>query len=137
MPFHKFMLIGLFVVLFALAALVSLVLWSGRGILENPHTADVSHTEWLTVANGEFEFRGAAYRTAETLSAGLLQLQPKPKLVSVRWVVDGGASPSNEVPSTLVQQARDALLEAHIATPNAVVGNEIFVSEPPTVSRAR
>ena len=131
------MLITLSGVLLVVAALVSFVLWGGRGILESPRAPSAPDTEWLTVENDKFEFRGNVYRTTEGLSAALRQLQPKPHLVSVRWVVAGGASPPNEVPSMQVQQARDALLNANIATPNAVVGNEIFLSQPVAASRAR
>jgi hypothetical protein len=136
MSLHKVLLLGLLIALFAVAALVSFVLWSGRGILENPRAGNATDTEWMTVTNGTYEFRGTVYRTAEALSTGLLQLQPKPQLVSVRWVASGSASPPGTVPSTEVQQALEALLEAHIATPSAVVGNEIFVAEPTAASSA-
>jgi len=137
MSLRKVMLLGLLIALFAVAALVAFVLWSGRGILENPYAGKATETEWMTVANGTFEFRGTVYRTTEALSTGLRQLQPKPQLVGVRWVAAGDASPPSMVPSTQVQQARKALLRAHIATPSAVVGNEIFVAEPSAASSAR
>jgi len=137
MSLRKIMILGLLTALFAVAALVSFVLWSGRGILENPHAGNATDAEWMTVANGTFEFRGIVYRTAEALSKGLAQLQPKPQVVSIRWVAAGDASPPGAVPSTEVRQAREALLEAHIATPSAVVGNEIFVAEPSAASSAR
>ena len=137
MSLRKVMLLGLLIALIAVAAILSFVLWSGRGILENPYAGNATDTEWMTVANGTFEFRGIVYRTTEALSTGLLQLQPKPRLVSVRWVAAREASPPSTVPSTQVQRAREALLAAHITTPIAVVGNEIFLAKPSAASGAR
>ena len=137
MSLRKVMILGLLVALFAVAALVASALWSGRGILESRYAGKATETEWMTVANGTFEFRGVVYQTTEALSAGLRQLQPEPQLVSVRWVAVGNASSPSTVPSAQVQQAREALLKAHIATPSAVVGNEIFMAEPSTTPSAR
>jgi hypothetical protein len=131
------MLLGFSIATLAVVALVSFVLWSGRGILEHQRAGDVTKTEWMTVANGTFEFRGTVYRTAESLSVGLLQLQPKPQLVSLRWVTAGNDSPSSPMLATQLQQAREALQQANIAAPSAFMANEIFVAEPSAASKAR
>ena len=137
MSLRNVMLLALLIVLIAVAALISFVLWSGRGILESTQARTATNTEWMTVTNGTYEFRGTVYRTTEALSTGLSQLHPKPQHVSVRWVASADPSSSRTSPSAQVQQAREALLSAHIATPSAVVGNEIFTSETSASSGAR
>lgn len=137
MSLRQVALVLLPVALLGVAALLLFVLWIGRGILESPRAGSAAHSEWLTVANDMFEFRGTVYKTAEALSAALPQLQPKPQLVTIRWVATAGASSSSVMQAAQVQQAREALLQAHITPSSAEVGNEIFIAGPSSASGTR
>ena len=132
-PLRKFVLAVALIGLIGMGAVVGLIWWSSSGFFESRSPTD---TEWLTVSNGEFEIRGNVYQTPEALQAGLQQLQPRPQLVTVRWVV-AGASAAAEAPSVQVEQARSALARAHIATPPAVVGNEVFMGKPSAAPSSR
>lgn len=137
MSFRTVMLVAIFTALSAGLAFVGVVLWSGRGILEGSHANPEVGTEWMTVTDTTYELRGVVYRTIEALSTGLSQLQPKPRHVSVRWVAAADPASSSATPSAQVQQAREALLKEHIATPGTVVGNEVFTPNAAASSGAR
>ena len=117
-------------VLVGLVAVVAVILWSGRGFLEATKSAAGNGSEWLTVGSEHFEFRGTLFQTPEALLTGLLQHQPKPQLVSVRWLVRSGDATPSEVMVARVSEARGALAKARIASSEGVVGNQIFEVKP-------
>jgi len=113
-----------------IVAVVTLVLWSGRGILEAPKPSTDRNIEWLTIVGDSYEFRGVVYNSSEALLAELRRLRPKPSLVNVRWLTQGNASTPSEEVRRNVAKAQSVLREARIASPDAVVGNEVFGVSP-------